>query len=80
LNIKIKVVKQLVQRLEDIGKLLPVDMAVIAFAALVVVSHAVFTGPTIEEPVLEAVPARREWFGKTPDDHLFDDSVVAIFL
>ena len=80
MDITVKVVKQLVQRLEDISKLLAVDMTVVALAALVVISNAIFTGLTVEEPVLEAVLAGREWFGKFPDDHLFDGSVVANFL
>jgi hypothetical protein len=80
LNVTIKVVEKLVQRLEDISKLLAVDMTVIALAALVVVSNAIFTGPAVEEPVLEAVLAGREWFVKFPNDHLFDGSVVANFL
>jgi len=72
LDITVKVVKQLVQRLEDIGKLLAVDMAVITFATLVVVAHAILTRLAVEEPVLEAVLAGWKWLRKTPDDDLYD--------
>ena len=44
LNIALKVIKQLIHGHEDVGQLFPGDVAMIAFAALVVVAHPLLQG------------------------------------
>jgi hypothetical protein len=75
----IEVIEQLIQRLEYIGELSTINMAVIALAALVVVAHTVLAWLAEEEPVLEEVPAWSKSFRKAPYDHLDDGSVIPNF-
>jgi hypothetical protein len=72
--------KHLFYRGENVALFSAADMAMIALASFVVVTHALFASRAVEQSVLVQMSARRHWGRQIPDNDFDDRAVIVHFM
>jgi hypothetical protein len=76
-NVGLKIRQQLLQGYKGIGRFFAVQMPMVAFASLVVISHVANSLCTEIKAVLVPVRTRLQWFGDLPDHDFYNGAIVA---
>ena len=76
----LEVVQQFRYGYKSIGFFGVVDVPVVTFAALVVITYPALATCAEVKPVLVRMHARCQWLRKAPDDDFYNRTVIAHFL